>query len=132
LNFQLYTSNITSAVYTLQAVDAFDVNNNETIGTVVGNTLTFEDLDITAGTWSEFNAEINGTQEYKIVVSNVVEANPVVDTEITIEFSTSNTNSVVYSSDDPDQSVAGDGLGAYSINYILPDDINLGTWERDN
>jgi hypothetical protein len=123
LTFELTTANVTSADYTLKRINATNTANNSIIGTVTGNTLTFADMETTAGTWSADNAEIDGTVEFKVEVSNVVETNAAVDTEVSLSFDTSNASSVVYSSDD---------APAAPINYILGDDEEFGTWENDN
>lgn len=123
LTFELTTSNVSGAVYKLQRINATNTANNAITGSVSGQTLTFANLETSAGSWSADNAEIDGTVEFKIVVSNVVETNAAVDTEISLSFDTGTPTSVVYSSDES---------GAAPINYILGSDEDFGTWENDN
>jgi uncharacterized repeat protein (TIGR01451 family) len=80
-------------------------------------------LETTAGTWNAANAEIDGTIEYTIVVTNIVETNAASDTSLSLSFDAGITDSVTYSSDD---------IGANQINYIFDEDEELGSWLNDN
>lgn len=121
--FKLFTSNITSADYTLKRVNPVNSTANEIVWVVVWNTLTFSNLETTAGTWNAANAEIDGTIEYTIVVTNIVETNAASDTSLSLSFDAGITDSVTYSSDD---------IGANQINYIFDEDEELGSWLNDN